>query len=178
MRLLIIAPALLALARRFPALTRRRDARPRFAAVLGLAAILLAACAPSASQPATGGEPSTIQIELKDFAFKPSRITLKAGQSVTLKLVNTDVVEHEFMAGRQANATEGGFAEDLFKDVQLDIKGGKASAHGHSGSGVLVDVGKTAEISFTVPSKKGTYEIGCFVPGHYVAGMKGTLVVQ
>lgn len=146
--------------------------------MLGLAAILLAACAPSASQPATGGESATIQIELKDFAFKPSRITVKAGQRVTLKLVNSDTIEHELMAGRQANVTEGGFAEDLFKDVQLDIKGGKPSAHGHSGSGVLVDAGKTAELSFTVPSRKGTYEIGCFVPGHYVAGMKGTLVVQ
>lgn len=146
--------------------------------MLGLAAILLAACAPSASQPPTAAQPAAIQIELKDFAFKPSRITLKAGQSVTLKLVNSDVVEHELLAGRQANATDGGYREDLFKDVRLEIKGGKASSHGLPGNGVLVEAGKTAEVSFTVPDKKGTYEIGCFVPGHYVAGMKGTLVVQ
>jgi uncharacterized cupredoxin-like copper-binding protein len=28
------------------------------------------------------------------------------------------------------------------------------------------------------PTKKGTFEMGCHLPGHYEAGMKGTWVVR
>lgn len=40
----------------------------------------------------------------------------------------------------------------------------------------MVATGKTG--SLTVTLKKGTYDFVCDVPGHEVAGMKGTLVVS
>lgn len=40
-----------------------------------------------------------------------------------------------------------------------------------------VQVGRSAVITFT-PKKKGTFEYGCHVEGHYEAGMKGTLTVK
>ena len=42
----------------------------------------------------------TIQIEMSDFAFSPSSITLRAGEKVTLTFKNVGTVEHEFMAGK------------------------------------------------------------------------------
>ena len=42
---------------------------------------------------------------------------------------------------------------------------------------VELEKGKGATVLFT-PSKKGTFEIGCHVEGHYEAGMKGTFVVK
>ena len=35
----------------------------------------------------------------------------------------------------------------------------------------------TTDFKFT-PNKKGTFEIGCHVEGHYEAGMKGILTVK
>lgn len=42
----------------------------------------------------------------------------------------------------------------------------------------LVAGGETTEITFTAPSEPGDYEYLCSFPGHYAAGMKGTLKVS
>lgn len=39
------------------------------------------------------------------------------------------------------------------------------------------DPGQTARASFVAPDEPGEYEVGCYLPGHYENGMKGTLVV-
>lgn len=146
--------------------------------LLGGAVLLLAACAPTVGG-APAGEASgrTVEVELGTFFFKPDPIVLKAGERVTLKLVNKSTVEHEFMAG-QAPSTDGkGYAEDLFKDVETEVVGAKVERE-HAGFEVVVAAGKTGQLRFTVPAAKGTYEVGCFLPGHYQAGMKGELVIE
>lgn len=144
-----------------------------------LAALVAAACAPAAAPRAASqpGQPRVVQIELQNFAFKPSRVAFKAGEVVTLKLLNPTTVEHDFAAGRQAQVNENGYREDFFKDVKLEVADGKILTD-RASTGVRVEPGKTATVRFTVPERKGTYEIGCFVPGHYVSGMKGTLVIE
>lgn len=47
-----------------------------------------------------------------------------------------------------------------------------------SGAGIRVDAAKSGSLTFRVPDANGRYEFGCFVPGHYEAGMKGTLVIE
>jgi azurin len=42
----------------------------------------------------------------------------------------------------------------------------------------LVGPGETKEITFKVPTAPGTYTFLCSFPGHFAAGMKGTLVVK
>ena len=42
----------------------------------------------------------------------------------------------------------------------------------------LAGHGETVEVSFKAPAKAGSYPYLCTVPGHYAAGMKGTLVVM
>jgi azurin len=42
----------------------------------------------------------------------------------------------------------------------------------------LVGAGETAEITFKAPAAPGTYTFLCSFPGHFAAGMKGTLVVK
>lgn len=41
----------------------------------------------------------------------------------------------------------------------------------------LLDPGKSQSVRFT-PTKKGTFEFKCTVPGHAEAGMKGTITVK
>ena len=38
--------------------------------------------------------------------------------------------------------------------------------------------GETAEVTFKVPAAPGSYTFLCSFPGHFVAGMKGLLVVK
>lgn len=38
--------------------------------------------------------------------------------------------------------------------------------------------GKTVEVTFTVPNKTGNYDYLCSFPAHFMAGMKGKLMVQ
>ena len=38
--------------------------------------------------------------------------------------------------------------------------------------------GESDSVTFTVPDKKGVYEYICTFPAHYLAGMKGKLIVE
>jgi azurin len=42
----------------------------------------------------------------------------------------------------------------------------------------LAGAGETVEVTFTVPSKTGTYDYICTFPGHFIAGMRGVLTVK
>ena len=42
----------------------------------------------------------------------------------------------------------------------------------------IVGPGETAEVTFKVPAAPGSYAFLCSFPGHFVAGMKGMLVVK
>jgi plastocyanin/mono/diheme cytochrome c family protein len=70
-------------------------------------------------------------------------------------------------------------------EVTLELKNESAVPHNIAvrGNGVDSDVsdtiqGGTATASLTVPLEAGEYEFYCAVPGHFEAGMKGTLTVE
>ncbi len=48
---------------------------------------------------------------------------------------------------------------------------------GHRGENVRIAPNTTVTITLVVPAGVGQFEFGCFVPGHYEAGMKGILLV-
>ncbi|GBD07829.1 Auracyanin-A [Candidatus Thermoflexus japonica] len=148
--------------------------------LIGLA-LLLSACATSPTRGVTA-----ITVELGEFYFKPARLELPAGQTVTLQLINKGQVEHEFMVGREVEQHEHegkmeGFSQDFFAgmEVTYTVEKGKVEREEEHGFEVELEPGGKATLTFTVPSdRKGEWEIGCFVPGHYEAGMKGVLIVR
>ena len=149
------------------------------AAVLSSAGVLLAAACggatPSAVDPALG---RVINVTMTEFAFSPATITLAPGEKVTFKLKNSGVVEHDFMAGREATPGKGYALDWIAKAVD-----GTRPPHTHAGEaamgeGVRVTADWMLTLTVVVPQEKGEYEFGCFVPGHYEAGMKGRLIVQ
>ncbi|MDR5694428.1 MAG: cupredoxin domain-containing protein [Armatimonadota bacterium] len=135
---------------------------------------------------AGGGAPKKqeVTIQLTEFAFKPNKITLTKGVPAELKLSNKGSVTHEFMvyappkSGMSMEDVEK-WAEDqsYFKDLEVTVEGAGIEVVGKGIFEVEIEAGKSAEIKFT-PTKAGTFEIGCHLPGHYEAGMKGTLVVK
>jgi uncharacterized cupredoxin-like copper-binding protein len=135
-------------------------------------AMILAACGQSA--PSTG-DTRRIEIEMRDFAFAPETLTLRAGEKVTLAFKNVGKLEHEFMAGTDP-AYGKGYLKDWLAGAQIESSG----EHGmeHAGAGVRVAPNTTKLFTFVVPNQGGVFEFGCFVIGHYESGMHGRLVVD
>lgn len=139
-----------------------------------LLALVAGACG---STPAVAGR--AISLEMSEFAFHPKEIRVRSGELVTFVLKNKGNEPHEVMAGRGAIQHSGGYTEDLFSGVDVQVRGNTKPDHTHdSGFMVVAGKGATAYLTFTVPPRLGTYELGCFQPGHYAAGMIGKLVIE
>lgn len=138
-----------------------------------LLALVAGACSTTPSVPGRA-----VEIEMTDFAFAPRNVTLRSGELVTLVLKNKGTVPHEIMAGSGEIQHSGGYADDLLAKVELRVSGAMRPDHSHEGAMVLVARGTAAMVTFTVPRRPGTYEMACFEPGHYLAGMVGKLVIE
>ena len=151
----------------------------RTLAAISFASVIVAAACGSAGasavDPALG---RVIEVRMSEFTFSPSTITVNAGEKVTFKLINTGVVEHDFMAGLRGIAGQG-----YERDWLATAVDGARPAHTHPGEvhlgeGVRVSADWILTLTVVVPPEKGEYEFGCFVQGHYEAGMKGKLIVR
>ncbi len=142
-----------------------------------MAGLTIAACG-GGSTALGSPPPGTIEVALGTFSFKPATITLTAGAPATLRLRNTSDIEHDFFIGQQPDMTASRFKIDFFQGVQVQVSGKAKSSRTGGGFRILVPLLSTAQIAFVVPDQKGTWEIGCFLPGHYEGGMKGTLIVK
>lgn len=167
---------------------------------LGLIAAFVTAAALLPFGPVTAaaaGKVHRVTIVMKEFRFEPATIQLKAGEEVALTIKNAGTVEHEWAAGREVvnSDTEKGYRKDLLALLKPTLTGReyeleKVSATGKDEEGegetvkmlsteVDVEPGGVATLHFKVPaSGKGEWQMGCFVPGHYEAGMKGQLIIQ
>jgi uncharacterized cupredoxin-like copper-binding protein len=105
-----------------------------------------------------------VTVSMTDFRFKPSSLTAKAGKlRVTAKSAGHE--EHEFVLIRTSKAVGA-----------LPVKGKEAPEAGSVGEISEQKPGKGATHTFNL--KPGRYTFICNVPGHYRAGMYGTLTVK
>lgn len=126
--------------------------------------ILLAGCAPQSSQVATH-----ITVEMTDFAYSPSSMSIPADEPVTLTLKNIGNIEHDFVVEKI----------DATAKVVQDSGSDAHHAHGEQQNydlHVSANAGDTSVIELTV-AEPGTYKVFCSVEGHEEAGMIGELVV-
>jgi len=109
-----------------------------------------------------------LRIEMDDtMRFSPSAITVVAGEPVKLVGVNRGKLTHELVIGTAAELAHH----------QREMKSGSAAHHHHSDSAISVEAGQSREVVRSF-DKSGELGIACFEPGHYEAGMKGTLTVS
>lgn len=162
---------------------------------LGLAAVLVLSHVTPAI---AAGRVHRVTLVMKEFRFEPATLHLKVGEQVVLTIKNQGQVEHEWLAGQGVvnTSNEKGFQKDLFAILKPRVTGReyelekvsagpsqKDTAEGEAAK-VLdteldVEPGGVATLRFTVPaSAKGQWEMGCFLPGHYESGMKGTIVIE
>ncbi len=123
------------------------------ALVLGMS-LILTACG--------GGPTTTPSVDMIDFAFEPTDITVPAGQEITMTLTNSGAVEHEFVIMKFGQTVGEDFGDEDEGNIYWEAE---------------VEAGKTDTVTFTAPTEPGEYQVVCGIEGHFVAGMVGKLIV-
>jgi uncharacterized cupredoxin-like copper-binding protein len=110
----------------------------------------------------------TVTVTLSDnMRFTPANWQATSGETVRIQLVNAGKVRHEFIIGTEAELQA--HAEEMKKP--------NSGHHHHHGSNAMsVAAGATGELVWTF-TDAGVLHIACFEPGHYEAGMRGTISV-
>ncbi|WP_256819367.1 cupredoxin domain-containing protein [Pseudomonas putida] len=137
----------------------------------------------------------TVNVVLKDIAFEPKSLQVKAGETVRFVLVNEGNLPHEFNLGDKAMHAEHqkemvAMQGKMFtKAVNYEgMDHGKMMSHGQmmdhgdghghgGGNTVMVMPGQRAELTWTF-RQTVPIEFACNVPGHYQAGMVGALTIE
>jgi uncharacterized cupredoxin-like copper-binding protein len=108
----------------------------------------------------------TIRVDTTDaLRFAPEQLTVRAGETIAFEIRNSGAVPHEFFIGTI--------------DEQLEHEREMASgAPMHAEPGQIdVPARQTVRLVYTF-DQPGTLGYGCHVPGHYPAGMRGTITVS
>lgn len=148
-----------------------------------LACALTLTCTAAIADPAhtyAFGEPGdpakadrTVEVLLKDIAFEPDRLQVKAGETVRFVLINQGQLPHEFNLGDKVMHVEH---QKQMLAMAGHVHGGTAHDHDTANT-VLVMPGKRAELTWTFRGS-APIEFACNVPGHYQAGMVGPVTIE
>lgn len=159
--------------------------------IVGTLALALTACgsdsSPTAGTPSPSDHMSTNDGEQADFGepgkaadadrvieiatddslkFSPTSTSVKLGETITFRVTGAKA-EHDFTIGDEAAQTEHG---DAMKD------GGHNMSMNDEANAIAVPPGEVVELTW-IFSKAGSFRYGCHQPGHYEAGMFGTITV-
>jgi uncharacterized cupredoxin-like copper-binding protein len=106
--------------------------------------------------------PSKAAIEIHFSAFGPTEVVATAGVPITITLVNTDPIDHEWLVGDEA--------------FHARHRTGTEPHHSARPTEVSIPAGATVTttVSFAQP---GEYRYICHLPGHEAYGMVGVLRV-
>ncbi|MGK2851016.1 MAG: cupredoxin domain-containing protein [Candidatus Limnocylindrales bacterium] len=134
-------------------------------------AVASPSAAASAAPTATPSAPSTpaltgeVPITMTDtMRFEPASMTVKAGEPISFVVKNAGVIVHEFFVGSEAEQVEHA--------AEMAMGG---MSHGHDNA-LSVPAGQTDTLTMTF-DKAGVLQVGCHEPGHFEAGMVGTLTI-
>jgi len=127
--------------------------------------------APAANaEPVANKTTAELTVTAIDLAFQPTELTVAHGQHVRLTFINNGAIEHDIQI-------VGAKAHDLKvieKPAGFNTRMEEILAQGNPYAGA--GAGEQMVVEFEAPDA-GTYEFICAVPGHAMAGMKGTFTV-
>jgi nitrite reductase (NO-forming) len=126
------------------------------------------------SPSAASAEPTEITITAMDLKFEPANVSAPVGAPVRLIFENKGAIEHDWdIHGVKASGLKVLEKPASFNQRMADLLT-QAEAKGQPYAGAAAN--ERMVIEFT-PTEAGTFEMGCMVPGHLQAGMKGTFTV-
>jgi uncharacterized cupredoxin-like copper-binding protein len=109
----------------------------------------------------------TIEVTMDDeMRFTPAKIQVKRGETVKFIVKNKGEMKHEMMLGSKKELIEHAKLMQQYPDMEHDDP-----------NAVTVEPGKTGQLVWQF-TQAGDFMFGCLMPGHYEAGMVGSLVVE
>ena len=99
------------------------------------------------------------------MGYSPNLVEVKQGEQIKFVITNAGELDHEFLL----DSIEGNAKHKIEMEKNPEME------HDDPNSKRLPPK-KSAEILWRFP-KQGKFEFACLIPGHYEAGMKGTVVV-
>ena len=158
-------------------------------AILGFTCFAFLAAAPAISLGADGhdhghmamaaGTPGkasevdrTIEVVMKEtddgaMLFDPATLVVRQDETIRFAIRNIGEIEHEFVLDDHHGIMKHKKQMEEAHEV-----------HGHKSPNALtLDSGKAGEIIWHF-TNSGSFEFACLIPGHYDAGMKGTIAVR
>ena len=116
-----------------------------------------------------------------DMKYNQTTIEAKPGEMIHVVLKNTGTVPKIAMAHNFVLLAPGADPVEFTKAAMMAQATDYVPQDQKAkilASTKLAGPGETVEVSFKAPAKAGSYNYLCTFPGHYAAGMKGTLVVK
>jgi len=113
----------------------------------------------------------SIAVRMDDqMRFTPSSIAVHVGETIRFVVHNAGATAHEMVLGS---------AQDIAAHAQAMKQGPSSEAHHAHGTGAAITVaaGQTGELVVNFPVVT-TLGMACLIPGHYEAGMHGTIEVR
>lgn len=113
----------------------------------------------------------TVHIQMREsedgkMSFAPAELNFRKGEQVKFVLRNVGKIEHEFVLDSpEANAEH---KAQMAKDPAMKHDDPNEKH---------VEAAKTGEFLWRF-TKAGVFEYACLIPGHYEAGMKGSVTVK
>ena len=133
-------------------------------------------------KPAAAGAPRTVEITgADDMKYSVTSIPAKPGETLRIRLVSKGTLPKIAMAHNVVVLKLG--------SKQIDFVNAAAMARATDfipaemkdqvlAATTLAGPGETVETTLKVPTTPGSYPFVCTFPGHFAAGMRGTIVVK
>lgn len=113
---------------------------------------------------------ATRAIEIKaqdDFSFDPAAIDVEVGETVTFRVINVGNLQHDFTLGDA----------QMQDDHEAEMAEMAGSMMGEEDPNAFtIEAGETKDLTWTF-TEEGSILMGCHIPGHYAAGMRGEIRV-
>jgi uncharacterized cupredoxin-like copper-binding protein len=115
----------------------------------------------------------SVSIHMDDnMRFTPDKVDVQAGEVIRFVVHNGGAVPHEFVLGNEKEIAE--HAEVMRNAASMPAD--HSHQHG-AGAALSVKPGEMGELVVTF-SEPSTVQIACLIPGHYEAGMRGSIDVK
>ena len=150
--------------------------------ILGVATLAAALAVSAFAGPAPDPKARTVNIQAgDDMKFSVTRITATRGEQLRIVLNVTGTMPKTVMGHNVVVLKKGADVAGFVNASAVARASGfiaPAFAKQILASTPLAGPGEKVEVSFAAPAAPGTYEFVCSFPGHYMAGMKGVLIVK
>jgi uncharacterized cupredoxin-like copper-binding protein len=110
----------------------------------------------------------TVDVTMKEFAYEPASLSVKAGETVKFVFRNEGQILHDAFIGDEAAQAEH---EKEMRENAGQMEHGDMDA-------IKVLPGKTGELTHTFDKAGEALFVGCHETGHYEAGMKLAVTVS